>query len=157
MNTIEEANDIILQLRELNLLEIKIGNRKKANYERYNFMFIRKYLQIVNKDKEEGERITFDEIEAFLTNKIIDLDNRLTTNANQQKLDINDNNLIHDEFIEIDREQGGKIYIREVRRMIIAGNNISEYEYLTENEFNEQIFSHECEIGKKIIGNIDLE
>lgn len=62
ISTLEEAEELSEKIRKLNSLNIKIEGNEKANYRRYVMMFAKKYVQIVNQNRNSGEQIRFEDM-----------------------------------------------------------------------------------------------
>lgn len=164
INTKQQAEELKSKLKELNSFNINIEGNENANYEKYNFRFIRKYLQIVNKDRSENKKVSFDEVEEYLkSNNSLDvrkesLFNKIVGHFIKMKegikLQLSEKKSV---FIPIDRGNEGIIYIRECGSEKIAGKKVAKYQYLTSEEYMEFKNSGRQYTGEILRGNIDLK
>lgn len=84
INTLEQAEEIKIKLQRLNKLNITIEGNENANYDKYNFAFIRKYLQIANRDKSYDEQVKFEDVEKYIVGDLsglVTLNNKLLKTA----------------------------------------------------------------------------
>lgn len=164
INTKEQALEFATKLRELNLLNIKIEGNEKANYEKYNLAFARKYLLIMNKNITYDEQVKFEDILAYLTSgseqslKISEtLENTKSFLSKVKNFVLSFNSKAEAKFTAINRGSEGNIYIREIGKEIISGNNISIYQYLTEEDYKKYQAGDKTIKGEILRGNIELK
>lgn len=160
MNTLQEAEELKNKIKQLNGLDINIKGNERANYEKYIFKFIRRYLEIFNKDKSNDEKITFNDVEQYIySNSQLVLESSNIFNGvfvnivnniqrNIAKSDV--------EFIAINRGEEGVIYIRECGQEVIGDRIVKKYQYLTSEEYEKYQNEGFEYTGEILRGNIDL-
>lgn len=148
---------------------LKVANKDKEPSEHVKFDDVEKYITgeeenklskdvVINRIKD----ITIEDINNFLNKEITiqDVKKQLNRVKNKAKEGIRkikqrltkENN----EFTFISRGEEGNIYVREVSKEVIGGKNITNYEYLTEEQYIE--FQNGNEVKGNILkGNIDLK
>lgn len=181
MRTPEEAEELKLKLKQLNALQIKIEGNEKANYEKYNYMFIRRYLQIANRDRFQKEPEKFDDVEKYLLGDERELE-RLSQDGEYaqewlekherkekfkyitaffdkifKSLRTNYKFLMNPGYIPVDRGEEGVIYIKECGEETIAGRRVVQYEYLTEESYREYMNGNNYVKSELLRGKIDLK
>ena len=136
METKEQAEELREKLKQLNDLGIEIKGNEKANYEKYNHKFIRKYLEIVNKDRSPQELVGFDAVEEYITsNQKILLQNesffskmKISFNILKEKI-MSRSEKEENRFIPIERGNEETIYIRECGKESVGGIYIKQYHF----------------------------
>ena len=165
MSTKEQAFELGEKLRLLNSIEIKVKDNPKANYEEYNFRFIRKYLQIINKDLDQDNKVTFEQMENFLSGNDLSIAQSQASFIGKIKssfLKLKDAVKSYlpkkeAEFIQVGRGQEEKIYLKQCGKEVIGGNNVYNYQYLTEEEYLQYQAGDINVKGEILKGNIDFK
>lgn len=145
---INKLQELKLKMRKLNELKIHINGEKNINYEKYNILFIKEYLKVVNNGKKPDEEIKFDDVEKYIIGE-----------EKKRKGKKIFSNFINKEnkFIPILRGGEETIYIKESGKENICGEVINSYEYLTEEEYKAYLNGNKEYRPKILKGKINLK
>lgn len=176
ITTIEQAQEMFLKLKNLNSLNIKIDGNDKANYEMYNFIFIRRYLDIINKGKSINQQKKFDDIEKQLlgidkaeenNNMMMEVESEEVEHLFRGKIKrflnainsfiMSKNMKKHVEFIRIERGTEGDLYIRACGEETIGGEKVINYQCLNAEEYEKYKSEVDYNGGEILKGNIELD
>lgn len=155
---IAKLEELKEKLKKLNELNINIEGEKDISYEKYNILFVKEYIKIVNKYKKPNEYIKFDDVEKYIkgedNNKLILREVSFRSRVKNRLKNIFNINVEKNKVTQILRGNEESIYLKEVGKESIGGKEISLYEYLTEKQYTGKTKV----LSKNIIkGNIDFK
>ncbi|MBQ7668345.1 MAG: hypothetical protein IJS47_03365 [Clostridia bacterium] len=161
VSTLEEADELKRKLKELNAIDIN-ASLTDAKYEQYNDMFIRKYLEIVNRGKKPNEMVKFDDVAKEILSssnvpQVIPKAKSLFERIKSKFFKEKETQFHETEFIPIDRGEDGILYIREWGEDLVDGVRLKNYQYLTEEEYQQYLQGDHEYKGELLKGNIDIK